>query len=123
MGAVIIGIQAVTTKGRSLVSDIRRPTLVTNPKHVPGGSGFRKDAGIQPADFDKVYSNSIEHKGSYFGRSTDGKSIYRYSGRGDSRHFTGSTGDVANPLTRSRVPDSVLKGLGFSAKGKNSPWK
>lgn len=123
MGVLIVGAQAIATKGRSLASDIRRPSLVTNPKHVPGGSGFRKDAGIQPDDFDQVYSNSIERNGIYWGKSTDGKSIYRYSGRGDTRHWTGSTGDAANPLTRNRVPDSVLKDLGFGAKGKNSPWK
>ncbi|OFC72691.1 hypothetical protein [Alteromonas confluentis] len=123
IGAIIVGANAVVTKGKSLVNDICRPTLVTNPKHVPGGAGFRKDAGIQPDDFQEVYNNSIEYKGSYWGKSTDGKSIYRYSGSGDSRHWTGSTGGKANPLTRSRVPDRVLKELGFSAKGKNSPWK
>jgi len=100
-----------------------RPELVTNGKHVPGEPGYNSRAGTQPFDYAVVYAGAIKSNGSWWAKSSDGKSIYRYfDGNDGTVHWTGSTRDERVPLKRKDVPSEVLKELGFKAKGSNQPW-
>lgn len=109
--------------GLGNVYNTDKPALVTNPKHVPGGEGFRPNAGIQPPDYAEAYQGAVKVDGAWWGVSADGKSIYRYFESGDGTvHWAGSTGDERNPLTQKVVPSEVLKTFGFKAKGSKSPW-
>lgn len=100
-----------------------RPKLVTNGKHVPGQPGYNSRAGTQPPDYAESYAGAIKVNGSWWAKSSDGKSIYRYfDGNDGTVHWTGSTRDDRVPLKRKDVPGEVLKELGFKAKGSNQPW-
>ncbi len=122
-GAWDTGAQSGQLPSPGLVFNEDRPDLTTNPKHVPGGNGFRPNAGIQPADYAEAYQGSIKVGGAWWGVSTDGKSIYRYfDSRDGTVHWAGSTGDQRNPLKQKDVPPEVLRTFGFKVKGSKSPW-
>ncbi|WP_324711153.1 hypothetical protein [Pseudomonas citronellolis] len=114
---------AESMPGLGNVYNEEKPTLVTNPKHVPGGDGFRPSAGVQPSDYADAYKSAVKIGNAWWGVSTDGQSIYRYFESGDGTvHWAGSTGDSRNPLKQKDVHPQVLKVFGFKAKGSKSPW-
>lgn len=89
----------------------------SNPKHTPGMPGNRQNAGVEP-------KNSLE----LFNSSVPGEERVRYAidGNGDINrffddgngvyHWTGSTGDKANPLNVSKIPVSVKRELNFKGR-------
>jgi hypothetical protein len=107
--------------GRKL---FERPRLIDNPKHIPGNQGYHRGGGTQPPDAHDVFGSAITKDGkTWFARSPDGKSIYRYTNDNGVAHWSGSTRDASVPLNSGRVPSDILKDLGFKPKGPNSPWK
>lgn len=51
---------AESMPGLGNVYNEEKPTLVTNPKHVPGGDGFRPSAGVQPSDYADAYKSAVK---------------------------------------------------------------
>jgi hypothetical protein len=75
----------------------------SNPKHTPGGQGFRPNAGIEPKDSLNLFENSIPTKHPHVRLSIDKDgNIHRFfnnskDGSG-AFHWSGSTADKGNAL-------------------------
>ena len=92
----------------------------SNPKHTPGGQGFRPNAGIEPVNSFELFGESVSvnlkdkiHKSRY---TMDNKgNIHRFSpdNRGN-YHWSGSTADKI----KLNIPNEVKAGL-----RKQQGWK
>jgi filamentous hemagglutinin len=84
-----------------------------NPKHVKGGAGNRKNAGIQPDDAEVAFQRYALFDGKNWWAAGANGSLYRYSKTNDNLyHWSGSTKDPFNPLDDVRVPPKIKKMLG-----------
>lgn len=105
-----------------VVYGVDKPKLYQHKKHQSGGPKGGKVAGLEPDDsFLAMSKTGIKHEnGTWYARSTDGKSIYRYFPGGQKSgeyHWSGSTGDLKAPLSKSDIPSGIIKALGFKVKG------
>lgn len=91
----------------------------SNPKHTPGQSGFRPDAGIESRNADSLLSNSIEIGKQRFAFDEHGH-VHRYLGseKGNPWHWSGSTSDANNPLALTGKQKAGLRAA-FHEQKKN----
>ena len=96
-----------------------KPKLHTNPKHVAGGAGNNKRAGIQPSDYDTAFTTNAVYDGTHWWSIGQGGALYRYNKTTDGLfHWSGSSKDINIPLTRENIKnDEILRIFGFPLKG------
>ncbi|MBT0716678.1 filamentous hemagglutinin N-terminal domain-containing protein [Rosenbergiella epipactidis] len=89
----------------------------SNTKHTPGAQGFRPNAGIEPRDSLDLFENSISLIGNKarYSMGNDG-SIHRYfPDNTGTYHWSGSTGDLKNPMQLDNKTKAQLR--------KQEGWK
>ncbi|MBT0728547.1 hypothetical protein HGT73_14500 [Rosenbergiella australiborealis] len=89
----------------------------SNTKHTPGAQGFRPNAGIEPRDSLDLFKNSISLIGNKarYSMGNDG-SIHRYfPDNTGTYHWSGSTGDLKNPMQLDNKTKAQLR--------KQEGWK
>ncbi|WP_447766157.1 VENN motif pre-toxin domain-containing protein, partial [Enterobacter asburiae] len=92
----------------------------SNPKHTPGQSSNRPNAGIEPQDSLKLFEQSIPSTKQYsnkevrFAVDSQGN-VHRFVGTNGEYHWNGSTADK-NALTSEQIPTAIQKQLGVRIK-------
>lgn len=89
----------------------------SNPKHTLGQFGNRQNAGIEPRDSLDLFKESIpstvkyQNKEVRFSLDKYGN-IHRFDGTNGEFHWSGSTGDVKNPLSGQYIPIEIQRKFG-----------
>ena len=89
----------------------------SNTKHTPGAQGFRPNAGTEPRNSLELFENSISLVGNKarYSIGSDG-SIHRYfPDNTGTYHWSGSTGDLKNPMQLENKTKAQLR--------KQEGWK
>jgi len=89
----------------------------SNTKHTPGARGFRPNAGTEPRNSLELFENSISLVGNKarYSIGSDG-SIHRYfPDNTGTYHWSGSTGDLKNPMQLENKTKAQLR--------KQEGWK
>ncbi|KAA5919639.1 filamentous hemagglutinin N-terminal domain-containing protein [Achromobacter xylosoxidans] len=91
----------------------------SSPKHTPGQTASRPNAGLEPRNSLDLFANSLPGKeGQRFARDAKGN-IHRFSDSNNgSWHWSGSTGDKRNILRKDDIPIEIRRFFNFSGKGK-----
>jgi|GEM_PF-1343582 filamentous hemagglutinin len=93
----------------------------SNPKHTPGQSSNRPNAGIEPKESLKLFEQSIQSSKQYPNKEVrfalDSKGdVHRFEGTIGEYRWNGSSGDAKNKLTDKQIPSDIQKKLGVSLK-------
>ncbi|MEZ3422378.1 MAG: hypothetical protein K1W39_01540 [Lachnospiraceae bacterium] len=93
----------------------------SNPKHTPGQSGNRHNAGVEPRNSLELFENSVSSADKPDARFTydkETKTLHRFFNDGiDSWHWSGSTNQGSNSLKRQNVPKDIQKKFNLKKKG------
>ncbi|AOU90937.1 two-partner secretion domain-containing protein [Achromobacter ruhlandii] len=91
----------------------------SSPKHTPGQTASRPNAGLEPRNSLDLFANSVQGKeGQRFAKDAEGN-IHRFSDSNDGTwHWSGSTGDKRNGLEKDYIPIEIRRFFNFPGKGK-----
>ena len=91
----------------------------SSPKHTPGQTASRPNAGLEPRNSLDLFANSVQGKeGQRFAKDAEGN-IHRFSDSNDGTwHWSGSTGDKRNGLEKDYIPIEIRRLFNFPGKGK-----
>ncbi|CUJ77337.1 Filamentous hemagglutinin [Achromobacter dolens] len=91
----------------------------SSPKHTPGQTASRPNAGLEPRNSLDLFANSVQGKeGQRFSKDAEGN-IHRFSDSNDGTwHWSGSTGDKRNGLEKDYIPIEIRRLFNFPGKGK-----
>lgn len=93
----------------------------SNPKHTPGETGFRADAGIEPKNSLELFEQSVASTSKQNQRFTyDEKMgiLHRFFEDGNGVwHWSGSTHQGINSLNGNQVPNDIKRLFNLPRKG------
>lgn len=91
----------------------------SSPKHTPGQTASRPNAGIEPRNSLALFANSVQGKeGQRFAKDAEGN-IHRFSDSNNGTwHWSGSTGDKRNILRKDDIPIEIRRLFNVPGKGK-----
>ncbi|MDR0207872.1 MAG: DUF637 domain-containing protein [Pseudomonas putida] len=118
-GGIGVSGSAIPTKNATLASN--GLVYKSNPKHTPGQSGNRPNAGIEPKNALEIFGSSIPSTKQYANKevrySVDDKGhVHRFEGSNGEFHWNGSSGDARNPLPGKHIPSEIQKKLGVKLR-------
>lgn len=91
----------------------------SSAKHTRGLQGNRQDAGLEPRNSLGLFESSIspEKGGKHKYAQDENGNVHRFSDGNDGAwHWSGSTEDSKNSLTKSEIPIDVKRKFGLSGK-------
>ncbi|MFY1942918.1 hemagglutinin repeat-containing protein [Achromobacter xylosoxidans] len=91
----------------------------SSPKHTPGQTASRPNAGLEPRNSLDLFANSVQGtKGQRFAKDAEGN-IHRFSDSNNGTwHWSGSTGDKRNILRKDDIPIEIRRLFNVPGKGK-----
>ncbi|MGW8308671.1 MAG: two-partner secretion domain-containing protein [Achromobacter pulmonis] len=91
----------------------------SGPKHTPGQTASRPNAGLEPRNSLDLFANSVQgKKGQRFAKDAEGN-IHRFFDSNDGTwHWSGSTGDKRNGLGKDYIPIEIRRLFNVPGKGK-----
>ncbi|MFY2028824.1 hemagglutinin repeat-containing protein [Achromobacter xylosoxidans] len=91
----------------------------SSPKHTPGQTASRPNAGLEPRNSLDLFANSVQgKKGQRFAKDAEGN-IHRFSDSNNGTwHWSGSTGDKRNILRKDDIPIEIRRLFNVPGKGK-----
>ncbi len=91
----------------------------SSPKHTPGQTASRPNAGLEPRNSLDLFANSVQgKKGQRFAKDAKGNT-HRFSDSNNGTwHWSGSTGDKRNILRKDDIPIEIRRSFNVPGKGK-----
>ncbi|CUJ44435.1 Filamentous hemagglutinin [Achromobacter ruhlandii] len=115
-------------KGKGSVLPVSEPVIASNglvykssPKHTPGQTASRINAGVEPSNSLEIFENSISSTKKYSNKEVrfskdEAGNVHRFESTNGIFHWNGSSGDAGNPLRSYQVPYEIQKTLGVKIK-------
>lgn len=93
----------------------------SNPKHTPGQTGYRQNAGIEPKNSLDLFGESVastKNVNQRYAYDELTNTLHRFFNDGNGTwHWSGSTNQGANSLTSGDVPIDIRRYFGLPGKG------
>ncbi len=115
-------------KGKGSALPVPEPVIASNglvykssPKHTPGQTASRINAGVEPSNSIEIFENSISSTKKYSNKEVrfatdEAGNIHRFESTNGIFHWNGSSGDAGNPLRSYQIPYEIQKILGVKIK-------